>query len=373
MTMAAPFYRNRSALEAFSCPFRWKRKYLDHVPDDSFPALRGRTFHAAKKFYIQALVAHGCSDDLDLATAALEAGILEELAPADVIAEVTEIWTPHVEHFQLDIDHLLLVEERPQDPDGYDFRPDYVLAFGSTLEVHDDKTYYATLSPAQARAELQPKFYLARARRIWPGFDTYRFVFHFVRFGQAVDVEFTRAELDDVDTQLLQLEAAIAEAIRRDAFPTRRGVWCTLCHLECPDVPDVRVAPVRANSRADAERILGELAILDQAYSDRREALQAFATFYGPVHLEGLEARVDTKPETRFPATGVIDTLRRQEIDPIDLTLSRSALRRYLETQRYRHVRQELEALGRASTSPTFRIRKAAAAETPAAAGESRA
>lgn len=369
MSAVVPFYRNRSALETFQCPFRWKRKYLDRVPDDSFPALRGRTFHAAKKHYIQALVAHGCSDDLDLATAALDAGIAEELAPDDVIAEVTAIWQPHVEHFELDIDHLLLVEERPQDPDGYDFRPDYVLAFGNTLEVHDDKTYYATLSPAQARAELQPKFYLARARRIWPGFQVYRFVFHFVRFGQAVDVEFSAGELDDVDTQLLQLELAIATAIEQDRFPTRRGAWCTLCRLECPDVPDVRVAPVRASTLEEARQLLGELAILDQAYTARREALHAFTQFHGPVTLHGLEARIDTGTETRFPATAVIDALRAQDVDPTDLTVSRSGLRRYLDTKRFRHVREALEALGTSRPKPTFRIRKAAEAETPAAEG----
>lgn len=369
MTAVAPFYRNRSALETFNCPYRWKRKYLDRVPDDSFAALRGRTFHAAKKYYIRLLVEHGCSDDLDLANQALDLGIAEELAPDAVIAEVTDIWRPHVEHFQLDIDHLLLVEERPQDPDGYDFRPDYVLAFGNTLEVHDDKTYYTTLSPTQAREELQPQFYLARARRIWPGFDTYRFVFHFVRFGQAVDVEFTRGELDDVDARLQQLELAIAAAIERDEFPTRRGAWCTLCHLECPDVPDLRVAPVRATSMEDARQILGELAVLTQATADRREALQAYATFYGPVHLHGLEAAVTTGTESRFPAAAVIDLLRAQAIEPADLSLSRSALRRYVETKRFAHVREPIEALATTKTAPAFRIKKAAAAERPADEG----
>ena len=77
-TVTAPFYRHRSALEQFQCPFSFQKKYLEGVADDSDPARRGRAFHAAKKHYIRLLVQHACSDDLDLAQTALRQGLRPE-------------------------------------------------------------------------------------------------------------------------------------------------------------------------------------------------------------------------------------------------------------------------------------------------------
>ena len=57
---------------------------------------------------------------------------------------------------------------------------------GQELEIVDWKTYYKGLSKAQAAKELQLRWYLLTAIKVWPGFPSYRFTFDFVRLGYQV-------------------------------------------------------------------------------------------------------------------------------------------------------------------------------------------
>src|SRR6185503_10278252 len=141
MTAPARFYKHRSALEAYQCPMFFKAKYMDGLVDQSAAARRGTAFHIVMHRYVQLLVEHGCSDDLDLAKIAFREGIAASMVPESVVAEVAEIFWPFAEVYTLNVDAVLMTEEMPDDE--YRWRPDLVLADKNALEVVDWKTHWA--------------------------------------------------------------------------------------------------------------------------------------------------------------------------------------------------------------------------------------
>lgn len=348
--------KRRSALEAFSeCQFRWEQLYVAGVKDESDEAKRGTCFHACMKFYVRALFEARTSQDLELAREAFHAGLVEAPAPAHLFDEIYHLFWNFAERFELDVDAYLLNEVRPDDPDDYKLQIDLAYAKGDVLELPDFKTHYNIWSERRARQAFQPKFYLARARRIWPGFTTYRFVFVFVRFGVEVPVEYSADALDRVDDQVLAIEAAQAEALARGTFPATPGDHCGYCSLPCPVVDQALTNPVRLLTKADAERTAGEYVAMLQAIGARRKALESFCTLNGDVDIDGVSFGHRPTSSTKYPAAAVIDALRKSDIEPT-FQIGTTAVKSYTTAKKYAHVRDAITALAVVKPGSKFTV-----------------
>lgn len=356
MTGAAR-YKHRSALESFACPFYFHKHYIEGVPNESQPARRGTAFHNVIRRYIQLLVKYGCSSDLDLATRAFQEGITESMVPLRIIAEVHEIFWRIAEGWELDVDSVLLVETRPDDE--YRWTPDLVRVYQQidTLEITDFKTHFQILSDAAARDAFQAIFYSTRARKIWPGFTRYRFQFWFVRWNVLVGVEFTQADIDRHEEHVRLTEQGIERAIATNTWPAVPGEICGFCRLECPVASDARVHPVRVTTPLEAQFAFGQYLVLQNAADARREALSAWCKFEGAVELNGLAIAHRPQVQTSFPADRVYQVFTEHGLTPT-FSVSRSALKPWLTTRRFKHVAPDLEALKVERTGTELRVRK---------------
>jgi hypothetical protein len=356
----APVLR-RSALEAFACPWRYKAIHLDGVTDTSDEAIRGQAFHAAAHRYIAALWKTKQREDLHLAEEAFERGMLDVRTPAHLLPEVGDLfWQRWAPDFELDLDAYLSAEQRQVDALGYSWTPDLVYAHGDVLEVPDWKTYWIGFSAEQAQQEFQARFYAASARRLFPGFGTYRITFHFVRWGFSVSADFDAAALDQIDTEVDITRKNIEQAIAVDEFPAVPGQHCGYCRLRCPLVAEMRTELVQIVSREAAQQVAGEVLVLEQALRARKAALSAWCSGEGPVVVGGMEFSHRKTETTQFPIDKVLQVLEAQGITPT-FRVSKSTLRTYLETKKYAHVRPALEPLAIVNVSTEFRARKAGA------------
>lgn len=359
MTTLVPVEHRRSAFDAFNCPRRYKALYIDGVPDESDAARRGSAFHAAAARYIGALRRVGRSEDYELAAAALRDGIAESVTPAHLVTEVESIFWRWAETFELDLQALLVVEERQRDADGFTWTPDLVYAHDDLIELRDWKTHWKPFTEDQAHKELQAQWYVWQASKLWPGFQRYRIVFVFVRWGVEVSAEFDQADIDQIEARIDAIAGAIREAAARDEWPAIPGQQCSYCSLSCPvaDHPD-RV-PLRFVTRADAERAGALKLALDRAATQVDQALRVWCDAHGPLLVGGMEIGFRPSEKVTFPAAAAVDVLRAHEIPADDVTLSKSALRRYLTTKKFAYVREALEALACVKPGSRFGAKKA--------------
>jgi hypothetical protein len=363
-TATLPVVHRRSALEAFSCPRRYRALYIDGVPDESDPARRGSAFHAAAHRYILALKATGQTSDLDLARVALREGMAETITPPHLAHEVSDLFWRWAESFELDLDALLLVEERQTDAEGYTWQPDLVYAFDDVLEINDFKTNFAIFSDARAAAEFQAKFYCWQARKLWPGFSRYRIVFVFVRYGVRVSIEFDVPELEYFETSVEGIVAAIRRAGETNTFPAIPGASCSYCTLTCDVAEHPERVPLRLISKVSAERALGVKLAMTAAMRSINAALEAYCAEHGPVTCNGMEVGHRPVDKMEFPASGVFQVLQDAGITP-KFTVGKTALRSYLTTKKFSHVREPLEALATVTPGNRFSVKRAGYSEEP--------
>lgn len=350
-------YRRRSALQAFECPAHFKGVYVDGRRHESHPARRGTAFHLAVRRYIELLTGHENKpdDDADLATQAFREAMAASQVPLSIIQEVDELWSRFVPNFRLDHDALLMHEERPDDE--YDWQPDLVRVYGDVLEITDFKTHFQVLNQAAAASAFQCQFYSARARHIWPGFSIYRFALWFVRWNVIVHVELQQSDIDQHEEHLAILEAGIATSLLTDEWPAVPGETCQYCDLACPVADDALLHPVRIESEADAQQMLGEYLALSQAVKARRAALESWSGLEGPVRLNGLEFGPRPTSSTTFPIQRVLDVFKAHGL-AATFSISKTAIKPYLTQVRYRHVAPDLEPLGLVSPGSEYRVRK---------------
>lgn len=358
--MTTAVVHRRSALEAFRCPRRYKALYLDGVPDESDPARRGSAFHDAARRYTLALQRLGKTDDYELAADCLKAALAENLVPAHLVGEVTDLFWRWAESFELDLDALLVVEERQRSSEGYSWTPDLVYARGDVVDIRDYKTHFQAFSETQAQQEFQSRFYVWQARKLWPGFQRYHITFVFVRWGVEVSAEFDQADIDTFEAQVEATVAAIEHARETNTWPAIPGQQCSYCTLTCPIVEHPEKVEARLITRADAERMGAIKLALDRAAKLADEALRGWCAANGPLVVGGMEFSHRPAPTTHFAIADVMRVLDEQGITPT-FTVSKSTLRPYLETKKFAHVRPHLEPLAQVKPGTRFGARKAGA------------
>lgn len=347
----------RSALESFACcPLKFKAIYRDGLTEMQDASRRGQTFHLAVELYIKALRTSGEKADPDLAREALDEAFVQQPLPPKEWQDVEGLWWRWVEAFELDHNAFVLMEAKQVARMGLTWTPDLVYTDGpDVLKLIDFKTHWAIWTQAQAEEKFQARFYLAQARRAFPGFLAYTIEFHFVRWGVQVAVTLSPAALDDVDTQVDTILAGIQRAERANVWTPTPGAHCRTCAVECPVASEAARLPVRVTSSAEAEHAAGELLALEQAVSARREALKEFTKTNGPVAVGGVEFGYRTATRRSYPADAVVDILRDGEIQ-FPLFFTPSTLKGLLTAKKYAHVQPDLAALATSKTITEFKV-----------------
>lgn len=346
----------RSALEAFACcPLKFKAIYLDGLTEMQDASRRGSTFHLAAELYIKSLRAAGEKADPDLARSALDEALITLPLPPAEWEDVEGLWWRWVEAFELDLNAFVALEAKQVARLGLTWTPDLVYTDGpDILKLIDFKTHWAIWTDVQAAKKFQARFYLAQARRAFPGFVAYTIEFHFVRWGVTVSVTLPAAALDDVDAQVDTILAGIQRAERSNDWQPTPGAHCRGCAVACPVAAQAHRLPLRVTTPEEAKHAAGELLVLEEAVSARREALRTFTELNGPVEIGGVEYSHRPTPRTSFPADAVVDVLRDAQI-AFPLTLSASALKGLLTAKKYAHVREDLAQLGTVKTITQFK------------------
>lgn len=356
MTAVAQGLR-RSALESFACcPLKFKAIYRDGLTELQDAARRGQTFHLAVERYIQALRASGDKSDPDLAREALDQALVEQPLPPKEWQDVEQLWWRFVEAFELDHNAFVALEAKQVARLGLTWTPDLVYTDGpDVLKLIDFKTHWAIWTEAQAAEKFQARFYLAQARQAFPGFIAYTIEFHFVRWGVVVPVTLSAAALDDVDTQVDTMLAGIQRAERANLWTPTPGAHCRGCVVACPVADEAGRQPLRVTTNEEAEAAAGELLVLEQAVSARRDALRAYTSEHGPVRVRGVEFA--HRPATRksYPADAVVDILRDGEVQ-FPLFFTSSSLRSLLTAKKYAHIQKDLAELATTKTVTEFRV-----------------
>lgn len=330
MTTALTVYR-RSQLEDADCLWRWRKVWIDGVDDSSDYSLRGQAFAHIKYLYISRLLAANVEADAEEAQAAFIQGIAEHQTPQRLIPELRELWMRHAEVFSLDRSRYLAHEER-QVGQGLSFNPDLVYAHPGELEILDDKTFYSMFTETEAKNSFQGRFYIHEARERWPGFDSYRMTFVFVRFNKVVSVVYTPAELDQIEQEIAAARARIEYAKATNNWPAVAGPSCRYCELSCPVADEKMRLPVRLTSE-QATHVASWVLVADKAMKTVKKALKAYASVNGPITVG--DVVFDHRPVIgrSYPVEVVTRLLKQYGVDTIEdikheLTISHSSLKK---------------------------------------------
>lgn len=337
--------RRRSARETFAhCPYRYASEYVWGVDMNSTPARRGTTFHKARELYIRGLWQERAKADHEIAASALFEANRTLSLPHAARLDLESLWSRWIERFELNLDTFVEVESGKMSHFGAELRLDEVHAIGDTLRIVDAKTHWRIPSQSEADESFQAAFYLAGARRLFPGFDRYELVYDYVRYGVPLKVSHGHAEMDLTDAICEEQEAAMRDAEESGLFPAQGGAHCATCLAACPIVESTDRAPVRVTSDQEAKRMVGELAAFYRAEEVRQAALRAWADEHGPVESHGISWAHRPVERHTYPARAVLAVLDAHGVDFTPM-LSASAVKPLLTSKRkYIAVQAEIQA-----------------------------
>ncbi len=329
------------------------------VEDKGDESQRGIAFHEIAFRYIDRLAKAGLTADKGEADLAFKEGIaLTQLAPS-LLKDVGRLWSRHSERFELDLDAYLHAEER-QETDRFTWIPDLVYIYPNRVTIKDWKTYYKGLTPDQARAEFQLKFYLLQAMDIWPNFDEYEFIFSFVRLGYEVSVVMKPEDIELIRPDVEAIVLTLNEAERTDNWPAIQGSHCGLCRLKCPLADNPLKLPVRFRDEAEAGQAFGRVLTLEQELKALKKSLGAWCNTEGPLVYHGQEYAHRPNTSRTYPAAALIDFLKDRGADVSAFELSLGDLGDIAHPKRgQRAVIEWLAEHERAITKWSFKHRKA--------------
>lgn len=337
--------RQRSARETFAaCQLKYKAAYIDDVDMSSDVTRRGDTFHTAREIYIRLLWSNRRTNDHELARAAVKHANIIAPLPFSLRLDVQSLWERWTERYRLNLDTFIETEMRGRMCHyGCELRLDEVHApTPDTLRIIDCKTNWQIPSQSALDESFQAALYLGAARRIFPGFARYEMVYDFVRYGQALTVTKSQAEMDAIDDVCSEQDHAMANAEATGFFPATGGALETV----------------------------QKLAALHRASFLYRTALQGYCDAEG---LEGVEShgvRWAYRPieRTQYAAESVIAALREHGFteQAESVKLSYTAVKPYVTSKKkYKAVEPALNLLAVTTTRTEFGPRVSSLEDIP--------
>lgn len=323
----------RSQHETGHCPFREDALYNRGLRDESEFSIRGTVYHHVMKLYIKRLVAAQVPMDFEEANQAFHQGVAESKCPPQLVSEVREIFDRAVQHFELDLDSFLEVEDHRvcYTKDGIPFwiRADFALGHVQRQEIEgvDHKTFHVALTDAQARDLYQTRYTIWALMQIYDGWASYRMTYLFPRLNKSASWVFYKEDFDMLDREVRAEEAARRQRYADNDWPAIPGDQCAFCSLACPVMDDEDRANVRVNSPESFARAAGWLIVDEKRQSAIKKSLKAYANANGPQNINGEIFGFRATVSKSYDAAAVVDMVRAStEIAPV-FVVSLSALK----------------------------------------------
>jgi hypothetical protein len=313
---------SHSAISTYEeCPLKYKIERVDKRKAEPSPAMKkGSAFHAGGAAYIRHLQAEGLQTDvtwIDEAMAAARAKMKEEghRLNTEEWAEVEEILNTFISSHVFEPAAIAEVEEMKRIPldGGTQFWGviDLLEAKNGRAEITDWKTDQRIRSQAEVEKDDQLGRYAWMTARLY-GYEEVLCRLDFVRFGAVREAVFGPAEIAKAEAGVLNAIDAIAAETEWPATPGSQCSWCAWAE-ECQAISDLQISITTAE---DAERVAGEVLVLEKQLKDRKAALKGWTSVEGALVVGGQQF---SHFESRgFKATDIIAISRFMEMRDLD-------------------------------------------------------
>jgi len=330
------------------CPFAWKCRYLDHLPEAPGEAFHnGRRFHEAVSEYATHCHKIGRSSDYEVGEQ-----ISERYADLPDVASMVYDFS---RNWHFDVDHMIGLEHDlvADLPCGDRFRGviDYLSIDGTEARITDWKSWHSWPEYDEARVPTQLSRYAWLVAQNYPQVEVVRVALLFVRFGVLQEWEVWQPDCEEIvqAVEWIKREADSADARRFSPTP---GAWCGLCGF-------TKVCPVGSAiiPEGDVQLAAEKLTVLDAEREGLRALAQAWAKENGPIPVQG-GAWSYAPPDDPAPKIadmdGLLAYLSSQDVDWLgEASFSAATLRRWVK--QFPDAEQYLEP---GEGKPTFRFRR---------------
>jgi hypothetical protein len=220
-----------------------------------------------------------------------------------------------------------MLAEETQVTEQIRWTPDLVYARPSTLSITDWKTWYRGFSEALAREQWQPKFYVWQARKLWPDFTRYEFVYEWVRSNRQTVVTYTSDEIDAFADQVEGVIERIRQTEATGVWTATAGAHCSLCRLvNCPLADQHAIVQARILDRDGLDAACGQWLAFEARLKTIKAAVSGYCALNGGCVVGGQEFSTNVSESKRIKARAALDLLddasRGVEASQIELALS---------------------------------------------------
>jgi len=349
-----------------NCPRSYKLKYLEKREEPPSRPLRiGSAVHETIAAYDKHLVSERVQTDITWAPRALEEAKKALANPkrrggptklaSDEWAEVEDIFTAFVDSHILDPEHVAAIEEMHRiSMDGYTFWAmiDLMEISGGGPRITDYKTDRHVRSDAEVKNDFQLGTY-AWAIHTLSGYEEVYCQLDFVRYRTTKGVLFDLEAIKKVEKRVFDLIEAIRAEKEWAPTPGSHCSWCPWSE-ECPAVSDL---PVKVTTPEDAERVAGEVLVLEKQLKDRKAALKDWTAVGGALVVGGQEFGHFESRSLKPDVPAFIELMDDIGKDPYAyINVDGRKLKPLLKDEQ---MRTEIEAISTESVSTSFRSRKA--------------
>jgi len=301
------FRIRQSTLELAVCLHRFNQHIVHKMPrPDTIYTVRGTAFHALAHKYVNYLVQTNQSSEHVYAESLTQDGAIFD---TDAIALFREWHAKHL--FQPDfifgneVRVLLDWDLNPAPPETpprlapFSGDLDRVEIDGTTGDIYDYKTSFAIFNPTTVQAY----FYPWLLRRQFPHLRTIRFHLDFVRFNAMKHREFSVAEIDEREGDIILLTKRLFKALDDRVWPVIPNENCSNCTLECPLVNAgmTREAIGQIASYEQAVSMTQELYALENKATHFKAVLRNYVAENGPVEILHHRLGFKKKVKKKYP------------------------------------------------------------------------
>jgi CRISPR/Cas system-associated exonuclease Cas4 (RecB family) len=274
-----------------SCPFAYKQKYIVKAAEIRSEALdTGSIAHAAIDRYLKHLIETGQQTDItamaDIVHGVFYGGEEHGLGSSEY-QEVFDICQLFADRFILNPDTAYGPEEWFEHKIGPDLmrgKIDWLEMDGNAAVVTDWKSDRAIRSQSDVDSDFQLKVYAWGLWRMFPHIEEIIVRLNFIRYFVPRETVIYSDEMPQIEKQITsQIEQIKAEKEFK-ATPGKFCQWCPYTEA-CPLVISNLISCQNAD---DAERLFGEILMMQRKIDERKEALKAYTNKNGVIELNGM-------------------------------------------------------------------------------------
>jgi RecB family exonuclease len=297
-----------SRLETLRCLFRFRARYLLHLPEVQTPEARfGSFIHRVTDRYVRLCCRAGVDADPHLAVQALETEWAlprtgEPVVDPELYDEALAGMQRFAERYRLRYNNVLdsemsLSMDASWKPVAWDAptvrvrgRVDLLEVSGRSAIVSDWKTQRQIPSQAAVERMISPRMYAALVSAHNPGITQITVEFWFWRHGVARRVSFSLPELDEakrfVERQAQRADQLIANSQDASAFPATPSTACVHCSYQTVCPAKDQLSAVSLSTLDEAEAGARRLIYRRIAQAGERARLKEWVAAAGPIHVD---------------------------------------------------------------------------------------